>query len=60
MKLNKLSPINAGRTPAVIGRKSAIILLFKKDQLFHKCISYRCAIQLLKCIFWKKMNALKT
>lgn len=59
MKWNKLSSIKAGRAPAVIGRKSAIILLFKKDELFHKLISYRCAIQLLKCIFWNKINALK-
>jgi hypothetical protein len=44
----------------MIGRKIAIILLFKKEELFHKFISYHCAIQLLKCIFWKKINALKT
>ena len=60
MTLNKLLSNNAGRAPAMIGRKSAIILLFKKDELFDKFISCHCAIQPLKCIFWKKINALKT
>jgi len=59
MKLNNVS-IDAGRAPAMISRKSAIILLFKKGELFHKFISYRCAIQLLRCIFRKKINALQT
>jgi hypothetical protein len=60
MTLNKLSSINVGRAPAMIGRKNTIILLFKKDEFFHKYISYHCVIQLFKCIFWKKINALKT